>query len=247
MLLPETQPSAVLEPSDAGPTRALAVANCWASDCGRVVLHRGDCRDVLPTLARADAIITDPPYGIGKEAATRRPTKWQRADGMAAREWDNEPADVSGLLALAPLVAIWGGNYYPLPPSRGWLVWHKPDAVPTMANAELAWTNQDRNTRQISWSIAATNAERVGHPTQKPVRVMSWTMEQMGVPDGALVCDPYMGSGTTGIACIRTGRGFVGIERDPAHFQTALERIQRELSQGDLFLGSPNKIDQTRI
>ena len=143
--------------------------------------------------------------------------------------WDDEPADVSGLLELAPLVAIWGGNYYPLPPSRGWLVWHKPDAVPSMSNAELAWTNQDRNTRQISWTIAATNAERLGHPTQKPVRVMAWTLEQLGVPKGATVLDPYMGSGTTGIACIRLGMNFIGIERDAAHYKTACDRIAHEL------------------
>jgi len=69
---------------------------------------------------------------------------------------------------------------------------------------------------------------------------MSWSMEQVDVPEGGTVLDPFMGSGSTAIACIRSGRKFVGIERDPAHYQTALERIQRELSQGDLFLDSPN-------
>jgi len=192
-------------------------------------LHLGDCRDLLPIAC--DAIVTDPPYGIGKDPATRRPSNYQRKAGMLPREWDNEPADVSGLIELSPLLAIWGGNYYTLPPSRGWLVWHKPDAVPTMANAELAWTNQDRNTQQISWSIAATNAERVGHPTQKPVRVMAWTMEQIGVPTGATVLDPYMGSGTTGVACMRTGRNFIGIEKDPVHFATAVARLEREAKQ----------------
>lgn len=192
-----------------------------------VTLYNADCLDLLPLAA--DAVVTDPPYGIGKDAATRRPSNYQRQAGMLARDWDNEPVDVSGLLELAPLVAIWGGNYYPLPPSRGWLVWHKPDAVPTMANAELAWTNQDRNTRQISWSIAATNAERVGHPTQKPVRVMAWTLEQLGVMKGATVLDPYMGSGTTAIACIRLGMNFIGIERDAAHYKTACDRIAHEL------------------
>ena len=190
-------------------------------------IYHADCMNVLPLTA--DAVVTDPPYGIGKEAATRRPSNYQRKAGMMPREWDNEPADVSGLLDLAPLVAIWGGNYYPLPPSRGWLVWHKPDAAPTMASAELAWTNQDRNTRLITWSISATNAERIGHPTQKPVRVMAWTLDQLGVPKGATVIDPYMGSGTTGIACIRLGINFIGIERDASHYKTAHDRISREI------------------
>lgn len=203
--------------------------------CERIVgrrcsatLYLGDCLDILP-IAAVDAIVTDPPYGIGKCPATRRPTNCQRKAGMLPRGWDNEPADVSGLLEIAPLIAILGGNYYPLPPSRGWLVWHKPGAVPSMANAELAWTNQDQNIRQISWSVAATNAERCGHPTQKPVRVMAWTLEQLKVPVGATVLDPYMGSGTTGIACIRLGMNFIGIELDAAHYATAAKRIQHEM------------------
>lgn len=203
----------------------------WTSDDGRIQLYHADALDVLPHLAGIDAVVTDPPYGIGKDAATRRPSNYQRKAGMMAREWDNQPAEVSGLVKVAPIVVIWGGNYYTLPPSRGWLVWHKPDAVPTMANAELAWTNKDCNTRLLSWSIAATNAERVGHPTQKPVKVMQWCMEQARVPIDALVADFYMGSGTTCITCIRTGRRFIGVEKDAHYFQIAKERIQRELQQ----------------
>ena len=231
-------------PPTEGRSSALALAPSWASGCGRVVLYRADCRDVLPTLARADAIITDPPYGISFAA---QPTKWQRLAGKQAEAWDDVtvPDVVLALPALAPLCVVWGGNYYPLACTRGWLMWRKPDAPPSMAHGELAWTNLDQNLRVIDWSISATNAERVGHPTQKPVRVMSWTMEQVRVPDGGTVLDPFMGSGSTAIACIRSGRKFVGIEKDPAHYQTALERIQRELAQGDLFL-SPNGADETR-
>ena len=210
---------------------------------GDATLYLGDCREVLPLIGKVDAVVTDPPYGIGFAA---QPTKWQRRAGKVAEAWDNEPGEVDGLLDLAPLVAIWGGNYYPLPLSRGWLVWHKPDAVPSMANAELAWTNQDRNTRQISWSISATNSERVGHPTQKPVRVMAWTLEQLGVPKGATVLDPYMGSGTTGIAALQLGRKFVGIEREPKYFDIACERIRKESEQVkifDVFDAKPEKFE----
>jgi hypothetical protein len=72
------------------------------------------------------------------------------------------------------------------------------------------------------------------HPTQKPVVVMGWCMEQAGVPEGATVCDPYMGSGTTGIACLRTNRNFVGIEKDPEHFKNACARLEAECNQGAL-------------
>lgn len=188
-----------------------------------VQLFCGDCRDFLPI--EADAVITDPPYGIGFAA---QPTNYQRAAGMKPKRWDDETVDILPFLN-APICAVWGGNYYRLPVSRGWLSWFKPDAPPSMGSFELCWTNLDQNCRQISQSISATNAERVGHPTQKPIRVMAWTMEQCGVPIGATVRDDFMGSGTTGIACIRTGRKFIGIEKDPKHFATAVERIKREL------------------
>lgn len=212
---------------------ALLGSVVWKSECGRVTLYNADCRDVLPTLGPVDAVITDPPYGIGEKMQGGG-----RKNCVAMLKWDaaTVPDIVMELPALAPLCVIWGGNYYPLPCTRGWLVWHKPDAVPTMANAELAWTNRDMNTRQISWTIAATNAERVGHPTQKPVRVMSWGMEQVGVPENALVLDPFMGSASTAVACIRAGKRFVGVERDEGYFALAVQRIKAELSQGDLFL-----------
>jgi len=192
-----------------------------------VTIIRGDCRAVLPLAC--DAVVTDPPYGIGFAA---QPTKWQRRAGQKPEAWDDEPADVRGLLDLAECVAIWGGNYFGLPPTRGWLSWFKPDAPPSMASLELCWTSRDMNARQISHSIAATNGERVGHPTQKPVRVMQWCMDQVGIPEGATVLDPFMGSGSTAVACHRTGRKFIGIEIDAGHFDTARQRLENELRQG---------------
>lgn len=206
---------------------------------GAIVLWNADCRDVMHRYGEIDAVITDPPYGIDY-AANPLPvmTKDGRKVNHAPGQWDHDtvPDVVLDLPSMAPKCVIWGGNYYALPCTRGWLMWRKPDAPPSMAHGELAWTNLDQNLRVIDWSIAATNSERVGHPTQKPVRVMSWSMEQTDVPDGGIVMDPFMGSGTTAIACIRTGRRFIGIEKDAAHFRTACDRISRELSQGDLFI-----------
>lgn len=223
---------------------ALARAPGWASDS--VTLYCADCRDVLPQIGKVDAVITDPPYGIDY-AANPIVGKGKTASNHAPKEWDGGPPTelVLGLTAIAPLCVIWGGNYYPFPCTRGWLLWRKPDAPPSMAHGELAWTSLDQNLRVIDWGIAATNAERVGHPTQKPVRVMSWSMEQVRVPDGGTVLDPFMGSGTTAIACIRTNRRFIGIERDPEYFAKAVERIERELAQVDFFRDSPNNADMT--
>lgn len=219
-------------PAVSGSVQRLVLPGC--------VLYRADCREVLGEV-KADAIITDPPYGISFAA---QPTKWQRRAGKMPESWDDStiPDVVLSLPGMADVCVVWGGNYYGLPCTRGWLMWRKPDAPPSMAHGELAWTSRDQNLKVIDWSISATNAERVGHPTQKPVRVMSWTMEQVGVPEGATVFDPFMGSASTAIACLRTGRPFIGVERDPGHFNTAVERIRRELAQGDLFLGQNTEL-----
>jgi site-specific DNA-methyltransferase (adenine-specific) len=132
---------------------------------------------------------------------------------------------------------VWGGNYYGLAPTRGWLSWYKPDAPPSMAHFELAWTNQDRNARQISCSISATNAERVGHPTQKPLAVMKWTLEQF--PSCRTILDPFMGSGTTGVAAVKLGRKFTGIEIESKYFDLSCRRIQEALDAPDMFVEKP--------
>jgi site-specific DNA-methyltransferase (adenine-specific) len=205
-------------------------------EIGNAILYRGDCLDVLATLPDGcvDAVVTDPPYGIGKKAATRRPWGYQRIAGMKPRGWDNETSDISGWLDLAPVCVIWGGNYYELPPSRGWLVWHKPDATPSMAQAELAWTNLNQNTKHITHSISATNGERVGHPTQKPLRVMQWTIMQ-AAKNAITILDPFMGSGTTGVAAVQEGRKFIGIESEPKYFDIACRRIEDAQRQERLF------------
>lgn len=210
---------------------------------GDATLYLGDCMDVLPLLERVDAVITDPPYGIGFAA---QPTKWQRLAGKQAEGWDDAIApDMDALRALGDVQIIWGGNYYPLPTTRGWLSWFKPDAPPSMANFELAWTNQDRNARQLSVSIGATNAERVGHPTQKPLALMRWCIEQAG--DVKSVVDFFMGSGTTGVACAQLGRKFIGIERDERYFEIACRRIEQAVAQGQLFAPEPMKQEQASM
>lgn len=198
---------------------------------GSATLYLADCFDVLPGMERVAAVITDPPYGIGFAA---QPTKWQRLAGKRPEAWDDHKAhDIDAARGLGDAQIIWGGNYYPLPPTRGWLSWFKPDAPPSMAHFELAWTNQDANARQISCSIGETNPERVGHPTQKPLRVMRWCVEQAGMP--AVTLDPFMGSGTTGVACVSLGLRFVGIEINAEYFALACKRIEDAQRQSRMF------------
>ncbi|MCY7347055.1 MAG: site-specific DNA-methyltransferase [Pyrinomonadaceae bacterium] len=186
-----------------------------------VTIYNADCREVLPHLSPVDLVLTDPPYGIYACGGT-----WGH---KADLQWDKktQPEMIDELLQLAPKVVIWGGNYYALPPSRGWLSWFKPDAPPSMANFELAWTNQDRNAKQISQSIAATNKERVGHPTQKPLAVMKWSIVQMQMT-GGVILDPFMGSGTTLVAAKDLGLRAIGIEIEEKYCQIAVERLRQQ-------------------
>lgn len=200
---------------------------------GRVKLFLGDCREVLPTLSRVDAVVTDPPYGIGY-SLNPIVGKGKTKSNHAATEWDVAPiVDLRSILAHGKDQIVWGGNYYDLPPTRGWLSWFKPDAPPSLGNFELAWTNLDRTSRQISCSIAATNAERIGHPTQKPLTVMMWCLGF--VPDASTILDPFMGSGTTGVAAINLERQFIGIEVEPRYFEIACRRIEDACRQPRLF------------
>ena len=197
---------------------------------GDAELWHGDCREVLPLLPAHDLLLTDPPYGIADIGG-----KWGK---KAELHWDKAPADNEvQFLAAGRAQIVWGGNYFRLPPSRGWLAWRKPDRVPSAADFELAWTSMDMNARLIDQTIAATNAERVGHPTQKPLRVMAWSLSF--APDAQTVCDPFMGSGTTGVACAQLGKAFTGIERERKYFDIACERISRAQAQGTLLPPEP--------
>jgi site-specific DNA-methyltransferase (adenine-specific)/modification methylase len=192
---------------------------------GDATLYLSDCREVLPLLPRFDAVVTDPPYGVALAGG-----RWGGSMDWNATAADNE----AQLLAAGKTVIVWGGNYFRLPPSRGWLAWHKRDRVPSAADIELAWTNRDMNARLLDQTIAATrDGEGYGHhPTQKPVRVMAWSLSF--APDAQTVCDPFMGSGTTGVACAQLGKAFTGIERERKYFDIACERISRAQAQGTL-------------
>ena len=205
-------------------------------EIGNATLYLGDCMDILPTLDKVDAVITDPPYGIG---FGKKHTKWSANRGVILGNWDDAIPDVYPLLALSENVTIWGGERFELPVSRGWLTWVKPDAPHTFASTEFAWRSLDKPARHLVYSISATNGERVGHPTQKPLALMRWCIDQAGNPKTIL--DPFMGSGTTGVAAIQMGRKFIGIEQEPKYFEIACKRIEQAIAQPQLFDLAPIK------
>lgn len=197
-------------------------------------LYLGDCLDVLPTLGKVDAVVTDPPYGIG---ASSMSLGFSRTSRMEKGDWDNQKPDLSQILSLGVPAVVWGGNYFTLPPSRHWLIWDKGAGFKgrDFAECEMAWCSTDGNTRILQHDpLARGDYRNKQHPTQKPLAVMLFSLEHV---DGDMVLDPFMGSGTTGVACIRTGRRFIGIEKEPKYFEIALKRISEaeRMAKCDLF------------
>jgi site-specific DNA-methyltransferase (adenine-specific)/modification methylase len=204
---------------------------------GQATLYHGDCRDILPSLPRRDLALTDPPYGIGFAA---QPTNSQRAAGVQATTWDNAAPDgdtIGAVLSSAKMAILWGGNYFALPPTRGWLIWMKTGNAPSMADFEMAWTNRDMNGRAFHRSVKAASLEKdlqsEAHPTQKPLGLMEWCLTF--APKAQTIIDPFMGSGTTGVACAGLGLAFTGIEKEKKYFDIACARIDRIYAQHRLF------------
>jgi DNA modification methylase len=192
-----------------------------------ITLFWGDCRELLPRLA-FDAIVTDPPYGIGanKMQLGDRP-KWRRLE-RGAQDWDASAPDLAPLLAADVPTIIWGGNHFPLPPSRAWLVWDKKNGNTSYADCELAWTNLDMPVRKFvkHWGgdKARETHERRYHPTQKSLEVMHWCL---GFLEPGVVFDPYAGSGTTLLAARNIGRKAVGVEIEERYCEMAAYRCQQ--------------------
>ena len=213
---------------------------------GDARLFCGDCRDLLPGLTGVDAVVTDPPYGIGEAAGKNK--SWGNiavAKDYGDLAWDDEPVPAE-LMKIVRSAARWsiifGGNYYECPAASCWLVWDKENGSNDFADCELAWTNLPKAVRRLRymWNgmLRANNEQRGDHPTQKPIGVMRWAIQQLP-PDVLTICDPFMGSGTTGVAAAQLGARFIGIERHEPYFDIACRRIEQAYRQRDLFVAPP--------
>lgn len=204
-----------------------------------VTLHLGDCREILPTLGKVDAVVTDPPYGLGKvlqagKAVITNDRKWPLMKGDAML-WDAQIAsNLVECVASANAAIVWGGNYYDLPPRRGWLIWDKIVRNFSTGHVEMAWTTLDQPTRAFNYAHGELATEGKFHPTQKPLPLMKWCLGFL--PPELIIFDPFMGSGTTGVAAVNLDRRFIGIEIEPAYFDIACRRISDELARPRLQL-----------
>ena len=214
-------------------------------DC-RLIL--GDCLEVMPGLGRVDAVVTDPPYGIGF-------AKGAGGNGLTPRGrlatkpiiGDRVPFDPAPFLQQ-PCI-LWGANHYAsrLPHGR-WLAWnklgmHEPFGD-SFCDVEFAWQNKRAADRIFShlWKGAMQDSEKGPtrvHPTQKPVALMEWCLGFL--PDAQTILDPFMGSGTTLVACAKLGRKGIGIELDSDYFEIACRRVEEAYRQPDLFIAPPEK------
>lgn len=217
---------------------------------GDATLYLGDCREILPTLALADAaLVTDPPYGLGdlwQGGGGSKKTSW-KFDPNEAKEWDGQiVAGLEQMVVAFRESVVWGGNYYKLEPSRCWLIWDKKQNDQwTTGQAEMAWTNIDKPVRVFRFAQCeqASEGEKY-HPTQKPLALMIWCLKWV---KAQTVCDPFMGSGTTGVACANLGRKFIGIEIDPKYFDIACARIENAQRQERLFDAPHAKPEQLTL
>jgi DNA modification methylase len=204
-------------------------------------LIQGDCLEVMPGLGSVDAVVTDPPYGIKRDGKPPSSSSHGGHKGYEFKGWDSAPLSgeaIGIIFKISQDLIIWGGNYFPefLPPSAGWLVWDKGQRL-CQADAELAFSTRPGALRIFTKNRAALASDGAVHPTQKPVALMRWCLGF--VPDAKTILDPFMGSGTTGVACVREGRSFIGIELDPDYFDIACKRIRDAYAQPDMFVAPP--------
>jgi hypothetical protein len=222
---------------------------CTADDCtlyspyyqdDYVTIYHGDCGKIMPHLGRFDLLLCDPPYGIGADKAMHKASGNIVGSGhrrVAKRtyeltDWDKEPVP-RWVMELARNICekqiIFGGNYYDLPPCKGPLVWDK-EMNGNFADGEMAWNNLNgamRIKKHLWNGMARKGSEKRDHPTQKPLDVMVWALQQAGDVKTAL--DPWMGSGTTLRACKDAGVKCVGVEMQEKYCEIAAQRMLQEV------------------
>jgi site-specific DNA-methyltransferase (adenine-specific) len=195
-------------------------------------LRLGDCLEILPGLQGVGAIVADPPYGMGKYNRYGSRNNLIEAQPYTPIVGDDKPFDPSPFLGF-PKVILFGANWYHnrLPNCAGWIIWDKRDGMTSnnFGDCEMAWVKGEVATRVFRhrWNgmiKASEQDQKRVHPTQKPIALMRWILENYTDPSDTIL-DPFMGSGTTGIAAVQAGRNFIGIEIVPEYFAIAEKRI----------------------
>lgn len=233
-----------------------------------VTLYLGDCLEIAPELLRADAVISDVPYGIGYNHSgngnrffhqgVRRKNRMGPAHVMGANEvrgqppieGDARPFDPAPWVEFDNVMLFGADHFFARLPDRGrWLAWNKlGDLEPwdSFSDVEFIWHSRPGAARIFSMKWKGIACDKKGeanglreHPTQKPIALMKWCVAQSGAEVGATILDPYMGAGTTGVAAVALGRRFVGVEKIERWFDIACRRIGDALKQPDMLITPP--------
>jgi site-specific DNA-methyltransferase (adenine-specific) len=243
----------------------LARGGPWqrAERIGGQLLLQGDCREVMAALPKVDAVVTDPPYGIGlvkKTSDFRDSVHFDKGETLkASRLYDDAPDKIAALLKTAVPVAIamaqralfFSGPamlwHYPEPASIGSVftpngagrcAWGFQCTHPVLFYGKDPFLQDGMGGRPNSWRTEQPNTEKIDHPCPKPVAWMEWALNRATRP-GEAVLDPFMGSGTTLVACQRLGRQGIGIELDAGYFDIACRRVDEAARQPALFHPEP--------
>ena len=188
-----------------------------------------------------DLAIVDPPYGIDMSQELFKRGKTCKKNGYKEhldKDWDKQVPTkeyFNELFRISKNQIVFGANYMTkyLPESMGWIVWNKVQRDFSFADGELAWTSRQKALRIMCMNRVELLKDGTEHPTQKPVALMQWCLTH--VPDAQTILDPFMGSGTTGVACVKMNRSFIGIELDHDYFEIACQRIRDAYAQPDMF------------
>ena len=202
---------------------------------GNATLYLGDCRDILPTLKKVDAVVTDPPFGVGNFVQTSGNVRGE------AVQWNDETPSAEFFRHLREMSGhriIWGANFFNcFEPNGGALVWVKNQPMPNFSKAEVASSSYLKKTEIINLTWTNFVNDKVSaHPCERPVGLYRWCIDYLPYCDTIL--DPFLGSGSCGVAAVQMGRKFIGIEREPKYFDIAAKRIEDAQRQGDMFIGA---------
>ena len=207
---------------------------------GKITLIHGDCMEYMARIEGKafDLAVVDPPYGI--DAGNMQMGKGKDKQWGEKRDWDKAvptPEYFASLFDASEKQIVWGGNYFNLPLTGGWLFWDKERGKDvSFADGELAWTSFLNVLKKAPIrydGFIGADASRI-HPTQKPVKLYQWIYANYS-KEGDRILDTHLGSGSSAIAAHYAGLEFVGIELDPDYYAAAVERFKRETAQEALF------------
>lgn len=219
---------------------------------GDATLYLGDCLEILPTLGNVDAAITDPPFGVGNFVQVTGRLRGRGDERGRAVTWNETapPVEFFELLrAITKHRIIWGANFFNCFEDRGGaIIWDKCQSMPNFSKADIASCTHFQKTEivRLPWTnFTVRHKAESDHPCERPVDLYEWCIRYL--PGIKSVIDPYMGSGTTGVACAKLGRKFIGIEIEPKYFDIACERIRKAYDQPDMFVERPKPPKQEAL